>query len=63
MYKNVLQSIEGIEIYPILSLIIFVSFFALMGIWVMKAKKSYLDSMANMPLRDNDADTYDDDAK
>ncbi|AFK01521.1 cytochrome c class I [Emticicia oligotrophica DSM 17448] len=50
MYKNVLNSIEGISIYPIFSLIVFVTFFTALGIWVFKADKKYVNHMENLPL-------------
>lgn len=56
MYKNVLQSIEGISIYPIVSLVIFVLFFAIMIIWLVKADKNYIRRMSNLPLESTSAD-------
>jgi cytochrome c oxidase cbb3-type subunit 4 len=53
MYKEVLQSIEGIGIYPIISMIVFVVFFAIVLVWYFKADKKYLKKMSNLPL-DND---------
>lgn len=50
MYKNVLQSIEGITIYPIISLIVFGLFFIIMLIWIIRADKNYLARMSNLPL-------------
>ena len=50
MYKNILQSITGIEIYPILSLIIFFTLFTCVFIWFFKVSKEHLAKMANMPL-------------
>lgn len=53
MYKEVLQTIEGIGIYPIISMIVFIIFFAAIIIWYFKADKKYLNKMKNLPL-DND---------
>lgn len=53
MYKEVLQSIEGIGIYPVISMILFIVFFAIVLIWYFKADKKYLNKMSNLPL-DND---------
>ena len=53
MFKEVLQSIEGVGIYPIISMIVFVIFFAAVIIWYFKADKKYLNKMKNLPL-DND---------
>lgn len=52
MYKHVLQSIEGIAIYPIISLTIFFIFFVLLLFMVYSYDKKWLDSMASKPLDD-----------
>ncbi|MEJ2614752.1 MAG: cbb3-type cytochrome c oxidase subunit 3 [Ignavibacteriaceae bacterium] len=54
MYKEVLQSIEGIGIYPIISMIVFVIFFVIVLIWYFKADKKYLNKMSNLPLDDDE---------
>ena len=50
MFKNVLETIAGVEIYPIISLFVFVTIFTIMLVWVVRRKKSYLDRMARLPL-------------
>ncbi|MFT5886737.1 MAG: hypothetical protein ACI9IP_003206 [Arcticibacterium sp.] len=52
MLKNYMASIEGISIYPIISLSIFFAFFVLLGIFVFKADKDYITHMENIPLDD-----------
>ncbi len=52
MHKEVLRSIDGIEIYPILSLAIFGLFFVAMLIWVIKVDKKYIHDMSELPLSD-----------
>jgi cbb3-type cytochrome oxidase subunit 3 len=52
MKKDILSSIENIEIYPIISLLIFVIFFIGMFIWVIKVDKKYVDHMKEMPFND-----------
>lgn len=54
MYKNYLAGIEGIAIYPIISLTIFVTFFVLLGYFVFQADKKYIDYMKDMPLNDKE---------
>jgi cbb3-type cytochrome oxidase subunit 3 len=44
------DKINGIDIYPIISLIIFVVFFIAMLVYVKKMKKSSIDEMKNLPL-------------
>jgi hypothetical protein len=48
--KQYAEKIEGIEIYPIISQLIFVAFFVLVLVYVAKMKKSSIDEMKQMPL-------------
>ena len=48
--KGHMESIEGIEIYPIISLIIFFSFFIVLFWWVFTSKKDYIDRVSNIPF-------------
>jgi cytochrome c oxidase cbb3-type subunit IV len=50
MFKEVLQSIEGIEFYTIVSMIIFILFFIGMAIWLLKVDKKYIQTMSELPL-------------
>lgn len=50
MYKNILQTITNVEIYPIISLAIFMLFFCGMLVWAFRVKKDYLSAMASLPL-------------
>jgi hypothetical protein len=52
--KNVLQSIAGVEMYAVFSLLLFVAMFTFMVILVMRASKKYIDRMARMPLEGDD---------
>lgn len=54
MFKYYFEQVNNVEIWPIMSLIIFVSFFIGLLIWVMKADKKYIQAMSNMPLNDTD---------
>ena len=56
-----LEQINGVEIYPIISLIIFFTFFILVGYLVFTTPKSYIEEMSNLPLdKDNGLqDEYD----
>jgi cytochrome c oxidase cbb3-type subunit IV len=53
MYKEVLRSIENIEIYPIISLLIFVLFFVGVFFWAMKMPKEQVDYMKSLPIDDH----------
>ena len=54
--KNHMDSITGIEIYPIISLLIFFIFFVVLFYWVITAKKDYITTVSNLPL-DNENET------
>lgn len=50
MFDNILTSIEGIAIYPIFSLIVFLLFFIGLTVWVLRVDKKYIDKMSELPL-------------
>ncbi|MCK0178192.1 CcoQ/FixQ family Cbb3-type cytochrome c oxidase assembly chaperone [Flavobacteriaceae bacterium S0862] len=54
--KDHMESITGIEIYPIISLLIFFIFFVILFWWVISAKKDYIQTVSNIPL-DNQNNT------
>lgn len=48
--KNHMETITGIEIYPLISLVIFFTFFVVLFWWVATAKKEYITKVSNIPL-------------
>jgi amino acid permease len=50
MYKEVLRSMEGVEIGAIFSFSIFFVFFLIMIVYLIRLKKDYRDEMKNIPL-------------
>ncbi len=54
MFKHYFEGIQNVEIYPIISLIIFFTFFLLMIIWLIKVNQGYIDKMKNMPLESDE---------
>lgn len=48
--KNHMESITGIEVYPLISLLIFFTFFVILFWWVITAKKEYITKVSNIPL-------------
>ncbi|WP_316634107.1 CcoQ/FixQ family Cbb3-type cytochrome c oxidase assembly chaperone [uncultured Flavobacterium sp.] len=48
--KHNMENISGIEIYPILSLLIFFFFFVGLAFWVFSYKKDKIDEMSEIPL-------------
>jgi cbb3-type cytochrome oxidase subunit 3 len=53
MYKNILEHISGVEIYPIIALFIFILCFLLIVLWAFTLNKNYIKKMENIPLDDN----------
>ena len=53
MLSEHLSSIDGVSIYPIISLILFFLVFAFTIIWVVKLDKKYINRMGNLPLDSN----------
>lgn len=53
-FINYLSDIVNVEIYPMISMIIFVLFFAALIIYVIKSDKNYIQKMSDMPLDKND---------
>ena len=52
MYKEVLRTIAGIEIFPVLSLVIFMTVFVVMLVWVLRLDRDRLAAYASLPLDD-----------
>lgn len=53
MFRNYLESIAGIGIYPLISFIIFFLFFIGVSWYVFTAKREFIDEMKNYPLRND----------
>ena len=49
-FINYLQSISGVSIYPMISLVLFSLFFVVAAIWALKAPKGMVDHISNIPL-------------
>lgn len=48
--KHHMETIAGIEVFPIISFIIFFTFFIGLGIYVYKMKKEDVTEISNIPL-------------
>jgi preprotein translocase subunit YajC len=53
-FKNYLESITDIGIYPLISLLIFVVFFGLVTFYVIKGNKKHFEKLSNLPINDNE---------
>lgn len=52
-FRNYLETIAGVDVYPMISLLIFFTFFTGLAIWAFNANKQYINEAKNLPL-DND---------
>lgn len=57
--KHNMETIEGVEIFPIISLIIFFTFFVGLFIWVATYKKETIEELSNMPFMDDNQSDVD----
>ncbi len=53
MLSEHISRIDGIAIYPIISLIVFSILFIATIVWIIKLDKKYLTRMENLPLDSN----------
>ena len=51
--KQAMASMEGVEIFPLVSLLIFFSFFMLLGLYVWKRDKQFYNKMSELPLNND----------
>jgi cbb3-type cytochrome oxidase subunit 3 len=53
MFRNYLESITGIGIYPLISFTIFFLFFIGVAWYVIRANKDFIREMKNFPLKND----------
>lgn len=53
--KGIMGSIDGVEVYPIVSLLVFFIFFVVLGWYVFTMNKKHVEEMKQVPL-EKDAD-------
>lgn len=56
--KQYAETIEGVDIYPIISLFIFLFFFIAVLWYVKKMDKSKVEELSNLPLDMDDDNSY-----
>jgi cytochrome c oxidase cbb3-type subunit IV len=52
MYKEILQSIDNIQVWPVVSFVIFFLFFLFLLWWALTVDKTYIRQMSELPLED-----------
>lgn len=50
MYKNVLEAIDNIAIWPVVSFVIFFIFFIVLLWWVFSVDKDFINKMKSLPM-------------
>ena len=51
--KHHMESIVGIEIFPLISLAIFFLFFVFLTVWALRADKGFIAEVKQLPLGDD----------
>lgn len=59
MYKDILQNIDHVAIWPIISFIIFFTFFIGLLWWVFTADKNFMNEMSRKPLQEGSENAND----
>ena len=52
--KHHMETIAGVEIYPVVSFIIFLVFFVALSIYILKVDKKVFQEISNLPLNDKE---------
>lgn len=55
-FKNIFNDLAGVDIYPVISMMVFVIFFLAVGLYAIRANKSHIERMKQLPLQDTPAD-------
>ncbi|MBC7418990.1 MAG: hypothetical protein H7325_12650 [Pedobacter sp.] len=50
---NQIKDLAGGEVYLIISLFMFIVFFVVVGIYLLKLSKKHIDVMSQLPLKEN----------
>jgi cytochrome c oxidase cbb3-type subunit IV len=58
MFSHYFEQVNGIEIYPIISMLLFIAVFVFMVIRVIFLNKSYVNKMRGLPLELNNKEDY-----
>ena len=56
-FTNYLSSIQGVDIYPIMSFIAFFTFFICMSWWAIRADKRRIKTMSELPFNSGETNS------
>lgn len=57
MFKHYFEQIQNIEIWPVISLIIFFVFFSFTMFWIYFLDNKYIEKMKSLPFEDDAVET------
>ncbi|TDG36635.1 CcoQ/FixQ family Cbb3-type cytochrome c oxidase assembly chaperone [Pedobacter changchengzhani] len=60
MFKQI-TDLAGGEVYLTFSLLMFLVFFIIVGIYLLKMNKKHIENMSSLPFQDNNAQTNEED--
>jgi len=58
MYKEILQSIDNVALWPVISFVIFFLFFIMLLTWVFSVDKHFIQRMKELPLEKDEVCTH-----
>ncbi|MGM9477220.1 hypothetical protein ACS5PU_12345 [Pedobacter sp. GSP4] len=58
---NQIKDLAGGELYLITSLLMFMAFFVIVGIYLFKLSKKHIEAMGEIPLQENQPNVYEED--
>ncbi len=59
MYKEILRNIDNVAIWPLISFVIFFTFFIMLLWYVFTADKEFISEMSKKPLQDGSENAHD----
>lgn len=58
---NQIKDLAGGELYLISSLIMFMVFFIIVGVYLLKLNKAHIETMSELPINESQPQTYEED--
>lgn len=53
-FRTYLEQITGVDIYPLISLVLFFGFFSLLSYWALKVNKRYISNLKQIPFNEDE---------
>lgn len=53
-FRTYLEQITGVDIYPLISLVLFFSFFSLLAYWALRVNKRYISNLKQIPFSEDE---------